>query len=35
VNLWENNIDAIKKTTETLIDAGKKGSLEVIAVKTE
>jgi hypothetical protein len=35
VNLLGNNIDTIKKNTETLIDAGKEVGLEVNAEKTK
>jgi hypothetical protein len=35
VNLWGDNIDTIKKTTETLIDAIKEVGLEVNADKTK
>jgi hypothetical protein len=35
VNLWVDNIDTIKETTETLIDASKKVYLEVNANKTK
>jgi nitrous oxide reductase len=35
VNLLENNIDTIKKNTETLVDARREVSLEVNAEKTK
>jgi hypothetical protein len=35
VNLLEDNIDTIKKTTETLIDASKEVGLEINAEKTK
>jgi hypothetical protein len=35
VNLLGDNIDTIKKNTETLIDAGKEVGLEINAEKTE
>jgi hypothetical protein len=35
VNLLDDNIDTIKKNTETLIDASKEVGLEVNAAKTK